>query len=62
MIYRKPDGTAWPPARDKGHVLVGFEEYTRREFVPGDYGGQMASFEWVFSPRGAVAALVAAHL
>jgi S-formylglutathione hydrolase FrmB len=51
--YRKPDGTPWPLARDKGEMLVSVEDYTRREVVVGSYGGQMASFEWVFSPRGA---------
>jgi len=34
-------------------MLVSFEDYTRREVVLGEYGGQLASFEWVFSPRGA---------
>ena len=29
------------------------EEYTRLERVLGNYGGQMASFDAVFSPRGA---------
>jgi putative esterase len=52
-VYRKPDGTLWPLARDKGEMLVAVEEYTRREVVVGEYGGQFASFEWVFSPRGA---------
>jgi hypothetical protein len=52
-IYRKPDGTPWPLARDKGEMLVAMEDYTRREVVLGEYGGQLASFEWVFSPRGA---------
>src|SRR5215468_9783922 len=52
-VYRKPDGTPWPLARDKGQMLVAVEDYTRREVVVGEYGGQMASFEWVFSPRGA---------
>jgi len=52
-IYRKADGTPWPLARDKGEMLVAFEDYTRREVVVGEYGGQLASFEWVFSPRGA---------
>jgi hypothetical protein len=51
--YRKPDGTPWPLAHDKGKMLVSVEDYTRREVVVGEYGGQMASFEWVFSPRGA---------
>ena len=52
-VYRKPDGTPWPLARDKGEMLVAVEDYTRREVVIGEYGGQLASFEWVFSPRGA---------
>jgi len=52
-VYRKPDGTPWPLARDKGEMLVAVEDFTRREVVVGEYGGQMASFEWVFSPRGA---------
>jgi S-formylglutathione hydrolase FrmB len=52
-VYRKPDGTPWPLARDKGEMLVAVEDYTRREVVVGEYGGQMASWEWDFSPRGA---------
>ncbi|MEP6622667.1 MAG: alpha/beta hydrolase-fold protein [bacterium] len=52
-VYRKPDGSPWPLARDKGQMLVSVEDYTRREVVVGEYGGQLASFEWVFSPRGA---------
>ena len=51
-VYRKPDGTPWPLAQDKGQMLVSLEDYTRREVVVGAYGGQLASFEWVFSPRG----------
>jgi len=52
-VYRKPDGTPWPLAQDKGQMLVSVEDYARREVVVGEYGGQFASFEWVFSPRGA---------
>ncbi len=52
-VYRKPDGTPWPLAQEKGQMLVSIEDYTRREVVVGAYGGQLASFEWVFSPRGA---------
>ena len=51
-VYRKADGTPWPLAQDKGQPLVSIEDYARREAVVGAYGGQMASFEWVFSPRG----------
>jgi hypothetical protein len=52
-VYRKPDGTPRPLARDKGEMLVSIEDFTRREVVVDPYGGQMASFDWVFSPRGA---------
>jgi hypothetical protein len=52
-VYHKPDGTPWPLAQDKGQMLVSIEDYARREVVVGEYGGQFASFEWVFSPRGA---------
>jgi Putative esterase len=52
-VYHKADGTPWPLARDKGQVLVSIEDYTRREVVLGSYGGQLASFDWVFSPRDA---------
>lgn len=50
-VYHKGDGTPWPLARDKGAMLVSIEDYTRREVVLGEYGGQLASFDWVFSPR-----------
>jgi hypothetical protein len=33
-------------------MLVSVEDFARREVVVGEYGGQWASFEWVFSPRG----------
>lgn len=50
--YRKPDGTPYPLVRDHGKVLGTFEQFARLERVLGSYGGQLASFEWVFSPRG----------
>jgi len=49
--YRKPDGTPYPIMREKGQVLATFEELARMEEVLGPYGGQIASFDWVFSPR-----------
>jgi hypothetical protein len=52
-LYRKTDGTAYPIVRDHEKVLGTFEEFAKLERVLGDYGGQLASFEWVFSPRGA---------
>jgi hypothetical protein len=52
-VFRKADGTPWPLIRLHGRVLFTFELYARMERVLGEYGGQLASFEWVFSPRGA---------
>lgn len=52
-VYRKPDGSAYPIMRDKGQVLASFEQFARLEDVLGPIGGQLASFDWVFSPRGA---------
>lgn len=51
-LYRKPDGARWPLAQQNGQMLVALEDFTRREVVVSPYGGQMASFEWAFSPRG----------
>lgn len=51
-VYRKPDGTPYPLVRDKGNVLATFEQFARQEQALGTYGGQIASFDWVFSPRG----------
>ncbi len=52
-VYRRADGSAYPLVRDKGKVIASFEAFAKLERVLGGYGGQMASFEWVFSPRGA---------
>lgn len=51
-VYRKPDGLPYPLVRNNGKVLATFEVFARQEIVTGTYGGQMASFDWVFSPRG----------
>lgn len=51
-VYRRADGTAYPLMRDHGQVIATFEQFARMEPVLGEYGGQVASFEWVFSPRG----------
>ncbi|RDS79129.1 enterochelin esterase [Dyella monticola] len=51
-VYHKPDGTPWPLVRDQGKVLGTFQQFAQMERVLGPYGGQLASFEWVFSPRG----------
>ncbi|HJX00328.1 MAG TPA: alpha/beta hydrolase-fold protein [Terriglobales bacterium] len=50
-LYRKPDGSPWMLVRLEGQDRVSLEEFARQEAVEGGYGGQFASFEWVFSPR-----------
>lgn len=52
-MYHKPDGSLYPIIRDKGNVLLTMQSFAHMEAVLGPYGGQLASFEWVFSPRGA---------
>ncbi len=52
-VYRRPDGTPYPVVRDKGQVLMTYEQFAKLERVMGSYGGQIASFEWVFSPKRA---------
>jgi hypothetical protein len=51
-VYRKADGSAYPLVRDQGKVLGTFEQFAKLERVLGNPGGQLASLEWVFSPRG----------
>lgn len=52
-VYRRADGSAYPLVRDHDRVIASFEQFARLEEVIGPVGGQMASFDWVFSPRGA---------
>jgi enterochelin esterase-like enzyme len=51
-VYTRPDGTPYPLVRMKGKVVATFKQFAQLERVLGPYGGQMASFDWVFSPRG----------
>ncbi|HTV82389.1 MAG TPA: alpha/beta hydrolase-fold protein [Acidobacteriaceae bacterium] len=51
-VYYERNGSLYPLVRDHGHVIATFKEFAQQEAVLGSYGGQMASFEWVFSPRG----------
>lgn len=51
-FYRKADGTLRMLVREKGKDTMSLEDFARQERVLGEYGGQFASFEWVFSPRG----------
>jgi enterochelin esterase-like enzyme len=50
--YRTPDGKPHGLVRMDGKDVAGWEQFARQEEVLGEYGGQIASFEWVFSPRG----------
>jgi enterochelin esterase-like enzyme len=50
-LYRYADGSAIPIMRDHGKVVATLEQLARLEQVLGPYGGQLASFEWVFSPK-----------
>lgn len=50
--YRNPDGTPKNLVRRNGQNLVSLEDFVRQEEVLGEHGGQFASFEWVWSPRG----------
>jgi enterochelin esterase-like enzyme len=50
-FYHKPDGSTIPIFRDKGQVIATLEQFGHLEEVLGPYGGQLASFEWVFSPK-----------
>jgi Putative esterase len=51
-MYFKPDGTLHPMIRDHGEPRTSMKDLAGLESVIGPYGGQLASFEWVFSPRG----------
>ncbi|MGZ3181225.1 MAG: alpha/beta hydrolase [Telluria sp.] len=51
-VYARADGSAYPLVRDHGKVLGTFRQFADLERILGEYGGQLASFEWVFSPRG----------
>jgi enterochelin esterase-like enzyme len=51
-MYRKPDGSAWPLVRMDGKVVATVEQFAQLERVLGPYGGQLTSFDWVFSPKG----------
>jgi len=50
--YRRKDGAGKNLVRMNGKEVATIEQFLRQEEVTGEYGGQFASFEWVFSPRG----------
>lgn len=51
--YRDAAGQPRPLVRDKGKVIATLEQFSRIERTLGPVGGQLASFDWVFSPKGA---------
>jgi hypothetical protein len=50
--YKGSDGKPTPLIRMGGKDVMSFKQYSRQEAVLGEYGGQISSFDWVFSPRG----------
>jgi S-formylglutathione hydrolase FrmB len=50
--FLSPGGGILNLVRLNGKDALSFQEFARMEAVTGDYGGQLASFEWAFSPRG----------
>jgi S-formylglutathione hydrolase FrmB len=51
--YRTREGKPRNLARSAGKEILSLEEFAKQEEVKGQQGGQLASFEWVWSPRGA---------
>jgi Putative esterase len=50
-FFRAPDGTPTPIFRVHGEGRATMQQLAGLESVLGPYGGQLGSFEWVFSPR-----------
>ncbi|HJQ15492.1 MAG TPA: alpha/beta hydrolase-fold protein [Allosphingosinicella sp.] len=50
--YVDAAGRPRPLVRDGATELAGIGEFARLENALGAYGGQFASFDWVFSPKG----------
>jgi hypothetical protein len=51
--YRNKAGGPLNLVRMNGKEIASFEQFARAEEVQGEFGGQIASFEWVWSPKGA---------
>jgi hypothetical protein len=51
-FYRNEDGSPRMFIRMGGKDTQALGDLAHQEHVLGEYGGQLASFEWVFSPRG----------
>ncbi|MES2098062.1 MAG: alpha/beta hydrolase-fold protein [Pseudomonadota bacterium] len=52
-MYVGADGKPFPLVRADGKVVATLKQFAQAEAVLGPVGGQFASFDWVFSPRGA---------
>ncbi|QIG79263.1 alpha/beta hydrolase [Stakelama tenebrarum] len=50
--YVGDDGEPLPLVRNQGEVVATLRQFGEMEAALGAYGGQFASFEWVFSPKG----------
>lgn len=50
--YLTKDGKPLYLVRMKGKDVVTFKDFALQERVGGEFGGQIDSFDWVFSPRG----------
>ena len=50
-LYHTADGGLIPIMRDHGKVVATLQQLAQLEQALGPYGGQLASFEWVFSPK-----------
>ena len=50
-VYHRPDGEAYPIMRMDGKVIATLQQFAQLEDVIGPYGGQIRSFDWVFSPK-----------
>lgn len=50
--YRTTDGRVLNLVRENGKEIASLEQFAKAEQVQGEYGGQFASFEWAWSPRG----------
>jgi len=51
-VYVDAYGKPIPLVRMNGKEVANFEDFAKLEAVLGPVGGQMASFDWVFSPKG----------
>jgi S-formylglutathione hydrolase FrmB len=51
-FYRTDDGSLRMFIRMGGKDVQSMQDLAQQERVLGEYGGQLASFDWVFGPRG----------